>query len=106
MSKSLDEKISIPEKSTKKKQEELHAVGIGASAKEQSIRTSPKTWNQHVVPHEKGWAIKGEGNSRYTDTFRKRSTAIRRAKSIAKRHKSSVIIHRTDGSIRDRINYD
>ena len=75
-------------------------------AKEQSIRTSPKTWNQHVVPHEKGWAIKGEGNSRYTDTFRKRSTAIRRAKSIAKRHKSSVIIHRTDGSIRDRINYD
>ena len=32
MSKSLDEKLSIPEKSTKKKQEELNVVGIGASA--------------------------------------------------------------------------
>lgn len=75
-------------------------------AKKQGIRTSPKTWNQHVVPHEKGWAIKGEGNTRYTDTFKKQSTAIRRAKSIAKNHKADVIIHRTDGTIRDRISFD
>jgi len=75
-------------------------------AKDQGIRTSPKTWVQHVVPHEKGWAIKGEGNSRYTDTFRKQSTAINRAKRIARNHKSAVVIHRADGSIRDRINYD
>jgi hypothetical protein len=75
-------------------------------AKDQGLRTTPKTWNQHVVPHEKGWAIKGEGNSRYTDTFRKQSTAIRRAKRIAKNHKSDVIIHRADGSIRDRLSYE
>ena len=75
-------------------------------AKEQGIRTSPKTYIQHVVPHEKGWAIRGEGNSRLTDTFRKQSTAIRRAKRIAKNKKSAVVIHRADGSIRDRINYD
>lgn len=75
-------------------------------AKDQGIRTGPKSWNQHVVPHPKGWAIKGEGNTRYTDTFRKQSTAIRRAKAIAKRHKSSIIIHRADGGIRDRIKYD
>ena len=29
-------------------------------------RTSPPTHNQHVVPHEEGWAVKGEGNERYT----------------------------------------
>ena len=75
-------------------------------AKDQGIRTTPKTWNQHVVPDEKRWAIKGEGNSRYTDTFRKQSTAIRGAKRIAKNHKSDVIIHRADGSIRDRLSYD
>ncbi len=76
-------------------------------AKEQGIRTSPKTYTQHVVPHEKGWAmIRGEGNSRLTDIFRKQSTAIRRAKRIAKNKKSAVVIHRVDGSIRDRINYD
>ncbi len=74
-------------------------------AKEQGIRTSPKTWNQHVVPHEKGWAIKGEGNSRYTDTFRKQSSAIRRAKRIARNHHADVIVHRTDGTIRDRISF-
>ena len=76
-----------------------------AWAKDKGIRTSPKSWNQHVVPHEKGWAIKGEGNSRYTDTFRKQSTAIRRAKRIAKNHNASVVIHRADGGIRDRISY-
>ena len=76
-----------------------------AWAKDQGIRTSPKSWNQHVVPHEKGWAIKGEGNSRYTDTFRKQSTAIRRAKRIANNHNPSVVIHREDGGIRDRISY-
>lgn len=75
-------------------------------AKKQGIRTSPKTWNQHVVPHENGWAIKGEGNTRYTDTFKKQSTAIRRAKTIAKNQGGDVIIHRADGSIRDRIKYD
>lgn len=75
-------------------------------AKDQGINTSKKTGNQHVVPHEKGWAIKGAGNTRYTDTFRKQSTAIRRAKTIAKNQGGDVIIHRADGSIRDRIKYD
>lgn len=68
-------------------------------------KTANKSWNQHVVPHEKGWAIKGEGNIRYTDTFRKQSTAITRAKTIARKHKAAVIIHGKDGSIRDRISF-
>jgi uncharacterized protein YdaT len=74
-------------------------------AKDQGIRTTPKAWNQHVVPHEKGWAIRGEGNSRLTDTFRKQSTAINRAKRVAKNHKADVIIHRADGTIRDRMSF-
>lgn len=75
-------------------------------AKKQGIRTSPKTHVQHVVPHEDGWAVRGAGNTRVTDTFRKQSTAIRRAKQIAKNYNSAVVIHREDGTIRDRINYD
>ncbi len=74
-------------------------------AKDQGIRVSPKTNIQHVVPHEKGWVIRGEGNTRLTDTFRKQSTAIRRAKRITKNYKSAVVIHRQDGTIRDRIDY-
>lgn len=65
-----------------------------------------RTWHQHVVPYENAWAVKREGNKRITSKHRKQSTAINKAKSIARKHKSDVIIHRSDGSIRDRINYD
>ena len=69
------------------------------------VRTSPITHNQHVVPHEEGWAVKGAGNERYTATYKYQSDAIDRATRIAKNYGSDVIIHRKDGSIRDRVSY-
>jgi len=69
------------------------------------VRTSPPTHNQHVVPHPEGWAIKGAGNEKYTAIFDYQDDAIDRAKDIARNYGSSVIIHRKDGSIRDRISY-
>ena len=69
------------------------------------IRTTPPTFNQHVVPHPDGWAVKGEGNEKYTALFKLQSEAIDRAKDIAYNSRSSVIIHRKDGTIRDRISY-
>ena len=74
-------------------------------AKENGIRTSPKTYVQHVVPYQNEWAVRAEGNQRVTSSHRKQSTGIRKAKTIAKRHKSAVVIHREDGTIRDRIDY-
>lgn len=73
-----------------------------------SARSSSRsrTWHQHVVPHEIGWAVRREGNKRITSKHRKQTTAIRKAKSIAKKRKADVIIHRADGTIRDRISYD
>jgi len=65
-----------------------------------------RSWHQHVVPHDKGWAVRREGNKRITSKHRKQSTAIRKAKSIARKHKADVIVHRADGTIRDRIGYD
>ena len=65
-----------------------------------------RTWNQHVVPYEDGWAVRREGNKRVTSKHRKQSTAIRKAKSLAKKNKADVVIHRADGTIRDRVNYD
>jgi uncharacterized protein YdaT len=61
--------------------------------------------NQHVVPHEEGWAVKGAGNERYTAVYDEQEDAIERARTIAINYKSSVIIHRRDGSIRDRRSY-
>ncbi|WP_431158216.1 DUF2188 domain-containing protein [Winogradskyella poriferorum] len=64
-----------------------------------------RTWHQHVVPYENGWAVRREGNKRITSKHRKQSTAIKRAKTLAKRKKADVIIHRESGGIRDRISY-
>ena len=68
-------------------------------------RSSRQTHNQHVVPHEEGWAVRGEGNERLTATYKYQDDAIERAKDIAWNYKASVIIHRTNGTIRDRISY-
>lgn len=64
-----------------------------------------RTWHQHVVPYEDGWAVRREGNQRITSKHRKQSTAIRKAKTIAKRKKSDVIIHRASGGIRERVSF-
>jgi len=73
--------------------------------KRSGVQTTRKTHNQHVVPHEDGWAVKGEGNQKYTATYKYQDDAIDRARNIAKRYKASLIIHRKDGSIRDRVSY-
>jgi len=67
--------------------------------------TKKRTWHQHVVPYKEDWAVRREGNKRITSKHRKQSTAIRNAKTIAKRHKADVIIHRASGGIRERISY-
>ncbi|SDS16458.1 hypothetical protein SAMN04515667_1554 [Formosa sp. Hel1_31_208] len=64
-----------------------------------------RTWHQHVVPNKDGWAVRREGNKRITSKHRKQSTAIRKAKTLAKRYKADVIIHRGNGGIRERISY-
>lgn len=56
--------------------------------------------DQHVVPHEKGWAVKGAGNrkaTKVTDT-QKEATSI--AERIAKNQQSDTKIHGRNGRIR------
>jgi len=65
-----------------------------------------RTWHQHVVPYKGQWAVRREGNKRITSQHRKQSTAINKAKTIARKRKADVIIHRESGGIRDRISFD
>jgi hypothetical protein len=60
-------------------------------------------YHQHVVPYKGNWAIKMEGSEKVTEIFDNQEEAIERAKIIAYNHRSDVIIHRKDGTIRDRI---
>ncbi len=62
--------------------------------------------NQHVVPTADGqWGVRGEGNSRLTKITSTQSDAINVATEIAKKQKAEVVIHRRDGTIRDRDSY-
>jgi hypothetical protein len=67
--------------------------------------TKKRTWHQHVAPYQDGWAVRREGNKRITSKHRKQSTAINKAKILAKRYDADVVIHRESGGIRDRISY-
>ncbi|HBC3831474.1 TPA: DUF2188 domain-containing protein [Vibrio parahaemolyticus] len=58
--------------------------------------------NQHVVPHENGWAVKGEGNSKATSVHRTQKEAIDQARGISKNQKSELFIHGRNGQIRER----
>jgi hypothetical protein len=61
--------------------------------------------NQHVVPKGKDWAVKGEGNKKATVIVPTQGKAIEKAKEIAKKQESEVVIHRPDGKIRDKDSY-
>jgi hypothetical protein len=73
--------------------------------KNAGFRSGAPTHHQHVVPHPDGWAVKGEGNQRYTAIYKYQADAIERAKDIATNYGADVIIHREDGTIRDRMSY-
>ncbi len=61
--------------------------------------------NQHVVPREDGWAVRGAGNERDTSRHRTQREAENAARDIARNQHSEVVIHGEDGKIRDRNSY-
>jgi hypothetical protein len=58
----------------------------------------------HVVPHEQAWAVKREGNERASSTHETQKDAIEAARELAK-ERDDIIIHRADGTIRERVTY-
>lgn len=56
--------------------------------------------DQHVVPHENGWAVKGARNSRATSVHDKQSDAIDAARQTAVRQQSELVVHGRNGRIR------
>ena len=61
--------------------------------------------NQHVVPHNGSWAVRGAGNERVTRTAETQSQAIQIAREIAVNQGSEMLIHRPNGQIRERNSY-
>ena len=61
--------------------------------------------NQHVVRHNRGWAVRGAGSQRATSVHRTQQAAIDAAREIARAQKSELFIHGRDGRIRERDSY-
>lgn len=61
--------------------------------------------NQWVVPHDGGWAQRGEGNSRVTRNFDTQREAIDAARETARRERSEVFVQNESGQIRERNSY-
>ena len=58
--------------------------------------------NQHVVPTENGWGVRGEGNSRLTAEVPTQAEAIKVSREICQNQGSEQFIHGRDGQIRER----
>ncbi|WP_354667559.1 DUF2188 domain-containing protein [Polaribacter vadi] len=58
--------------------------------------------NQHVVPHNSGWAVKGAGNQKATKVTSTQKEAINVARNIAKNQKSELLVHNQKGQIRQK----
>ncbi len=61
--------------------------------------------NQHVVPHDDNWAVKGAGNSKATSVHPTQAEAIQRGREIAQNQKSELLIHGENGRIREKNSY-
>lgn len=61
--------------------------------------------NQHVVPSGDQWAVRGEGNSKKTRITQTQKEAIEIARTIARKEQSELVIHRKNGTIRDKDSY-
>lgn len=55
----------------------------------------------HVVPNKKegGWDVKINKAGRRTFHTRKKSTAVKKARTISRKHKSELVIHSSKGKI-------
>ena len=61
--------------------------------------------NQHVVPTEGGWGVRGAGNQRLTSIHDTQSKAIEVAREIARNQQSELLVHNRGGQIRARDSY-
>lgn len=61
--------------------------------------------NQHVTPHKDGWQVISAGGSKATRVTSTQKDAIKAAINIASNQKSEVVIHGTNGRIRQKNSY-
>ncbi len=64
-----------------------------------------KNKNVHVVPSDSGWRVVRPNANKASAVRSTKSSAVEKAKTIARNDRSSVIVHRNDGKITSVDNY-
>ncbi len=64
-----------------------------------------KKRNIHVVPHQKGWAIRRENSKRVDKITTTQKEAEDKARELARRDQVELLIHGRNGKIRERDSY-
>ena len=59
----------------------------------------------HIVPHDKGWAVKREGENKEEAVYPTQKEAIAGIHDKAQDEEADVVVHRQDGTFRKVINY-
>lgn len=58
--------------------------------------------NQHVVPHEGGWAVRSAGSQRAASLHDTQGEAVTAGREIARNQGTELFVHGRDGRIRER----
>ena len=66
---------------------------------------TPMPKQVHIVPRDDGWAVRREGAKRDSSHHDTQNEAFNAGRNTAQREKAEVLIHRPDGTIRDRNSY-
>jgi uncharacterized protein YdaT len=59
-----------------------------------------------VLPHDDGWAVQSEEAKQASNVYDKKQDAVERAKEIAEKKQTAVIVHKKDNSVEKKYNYD
>lgn len=59
----------------------------------------------HIVPRNDGWAVQREHAERASSVHRTQAEAIEAGRRIAQAEHTELVIHGTDGRIRDKNSY-
>ena len=61
---------------------------------------------RHVIPNPSGgWSVRQSGAARASRTFGTQADAVRFAREAARKERTEVYVHRTDGTIREKDSY-
>jgi hypothetical protein len=58
--------------------------------------------NEHIVPTDGGWSVRGDGSGRATSDQKTQSAAINAARDIAKNQKTELVVHGRHSTPRDK----